>query len=90
MPNAESLAPLRSALEQLESGGSLKRDEVFGMTIQAFLAWVDNEPISAKTIELDKHHDDETGAISIIDHPLIGGIDLGPDATEEEVTADDE
>lgn len=85
VPENEALAPLRNALEQLEAGGSLRRDEVFGMTIQAFLAWADDQPISAKTIELEKHRDEETGDISIVDHPLIGGIDLGPTVTEEEI-----
>jgi hypothetical protein len=76
------MRPVRHALKPLADGALIKLSshERQAIIVKAWLCWVAGQNPTEKRIALQYHTDDDGIRSMAEEHPLIGGIDLGPAA----------
>jgi len=91
---------IRTATSKMtEDSGGLSNAEKCAIIVQAWNAYVNDKPITEETLKLDYLVDQDTLVKQLVEHPNVGGIDLGnpkeadentivaPDPTEAEIAS---
>ena len=72
----KELIALREYLKEVDTSGSVNRDETCGAVVNAWNLFFDGEPVTLEAIHVNLTSDDND-QVAVGEHPLIGGIDVG-------------
>lgn len=68
---------LRSILAKKDGGNSSQRDEIIGLVVKAWLAWLAGEKVASKQLALKKSKDGDRFILAEV--PRMGGLDVVPE-----------
>ena len=75
--NTESVSSVTEAIKELAEAGNYKADERIAIIIKGFHAYKTAQSVGSGDVEIEVLIDDN-GIRSLQDHPLVGGVDVGP------------
>ena len=75
--NSDTVSSVTEAIRELSESGNFKADERIAIIIKGFHAYKTSQSVRPEDIKLDVTIDDN-GFRSLQDHPLVGGVDVGP------------
>ena len=88
--DSKELKPIRDAIQKFEDedgNQTISPQERIALVILGWRAFLANGKVTTKDLNLVYHTDEDSGETRLVEHPTIGGIDLGPkvnQADEEE------
>lgn len=74
---------VRTVMARSIEDGGLSNAERWGIVSNAWLTYKDGDPITKTSIQLE-YADDDEGSRRLVEHPSVGGIDLGDPSTVDE------
>lgn len=86
LAGSPDLIPVRDEIGYLgdeDTATKATRDEIMGVIVKGWLAWVQGKPLTREALRL-RYHTNDHGVSRLIEVPTVGGIDFGnPDRARE-------
>lgn len=75
-PAGSPIQLLRDYLPKVSASSGFARDEIIGLVIKAFNAWVDNKKLTHDELMLRRITNEVDGSVALNEWPRLGGIDV--------------